>query len=382
MLRGCAGFAILATACYRPAAVDPCTATCDFASLGASAPCPSGLTCNASGLCAGAEGCRPILDAAIDAPACRPDQTRIGHDLVVCLSASIGADLELPAMINTDIAPCDPAELDRCVIAAHDINAAGTVRVSGLRPLVLAAVRSISIGGAVDVSSSGTNDGPNASWSGCDVTAIDGSGSGGGAGGSFHGAGGTGGGTAAGVPAPGIADGFHGGCRGGAAVFPGGAGGGAVYLVAGTDIHVTGVVNADGAPGLGGLQGAMPSGGDGGGAGGYIGLDAPMITVDQLAAIVANGGGGGGGAGNSKGEAGGLAFAGNGYFSSGGLGGGIGPVGGDGGDGASGSFGGGPGLPNTGGGGGGGGSAGYIHVWIGAQTMFGVNALISPAPTN
>src|SRR5438046_2495943 len=129
----------------------------------------------------------------------------------------------------------------------------------------------------------------------------------GGAGGSFTGKGGNGG------IAPGGGNGgqsvngnatvttLRGGCSGqdgnGNGKGTGGHGGGAVYLIAGNRIDITGPgINAageGGAPGDGVMN--VSSGAGGGGSGGMIGFDAQTMTCSSL--ILANGGGGGEGSG-------------------------------------------------------------------------------------
>jgi hypothetical protein len=83
----------------------------------------------------------------------------------------------------------------------------------------------------------------------------------------------------------------------------GGAGGGALRLVAHDAITVTGSVGANGAGGAGApLNSAC--GGGGGGSGGYVAFEAPTVMLGANAKVTANGGGGGGGGGNTLGDAG------------------------------------------------------------------------------
>ena len=141
-----------------------------------------------------------------------------------------------------------------------------------------------------------------------------GSGGGGGGGGqALGGAGGRGGrGVAQGGPGgqPGTAgaDGaFRGGCPGGTSGAAGliarspatagsralgGAGGGAIRLVAHDSIEVRGTISANGAGGAGAPT-SSACGGGGGGSGGHIGFEAPIVLLGG--SITANGGGGGGG---------------------------------------------------------------------------------------
>jgi hypothetical protein len=94
----------------------------------------------------------------------------------------------------------------------------------------------------------------------------------------------------------------------------GGAGGGAIQLVACRELVVgtAAVIDAGGGGGRGGAGGTLatlPGAGDGGGAGGGILIEAPAVTVPAGASLVANGGGGGGGGASGSaapsGEAGG-----------------------------------------------------------------------------
>ncbi len=74
----------------------------------------------------------------------------------------------------------------------------------------------------------------------------------------------------------------------------GGAGGGALQIVAGEKILVSGTINFGGAGGVGGSSMCVRGGGGaGGGSGGGILLEAPEVSVRGI--LAANGGGGGGG---------------------------------------------------------------------------------------
>ncbi|HMG51889.1 MAG TPA: hypothetical protein VK601_00380, partial [Kofleriaceae bacterium] len=205
-----------------------------------------------------------------------------------------------------------------CVIAGTTVNVGGTVTVTGSRPLVLIAAETLSVTGTLDGSSTtNTNPrriGPGANLGTCNPASTpDNStgGAGGGGGGSLATKGGNGGagdqnhtgrpndakggnaGNAQGAPPVlragcpggkgGDADAAH---RGGA----GGDGGGAIYLIAGISITVSGDVFASGAGG-GATNNATGAeqGGGGGGTGGMIGLDAPAIDITATARVVANG---------------------------------------------------------------------------------------------
>jgi hypothetical protein len=243
----------------------------------------------------------------------------------VCLQAITPLPpLDLPATLSTDAAPCltpVPASFwakttgqpDSCVIVAESIQVPATTTVTGSRPLVLVATGTITIAGALDLSSrQGIVElGPAANWGLCPAPTPPGGAAagGGGPGGSFQFAGGNGGNGNAGtgstaspeVTAPNI---LRGGCSGtkGAGLLVGeaGASGGVAYLVAAVSIQVTGSINASGA---GADAGGVLAGGSGGGSGGMIVLWAPAI--DASGRIVANGGGGSaGGDNNTVGDAG------------------------------------------------------------------------------
>jgi hypothetical protein len=279
--------------------------------------------------------------------------------------------------------------VESCVLTGTTVTraAGGTFRAIGTRPLVIVATEMITIDGIVSVSSlRGQGTGAGSSIGPCATPnqgEDDAGGGGGGAGGSFMSTGGNGGngdtngspgdgGTAAtAMQAPTTLRGGCAGGRGGNATDPGGAGspgGGAVYLVAGMSIRITGGVFA---AGMGGSLGGTRGGGGGGGSGGLIGLDAPTITVDG--SITANGGGGGegGGFGNGGNGSDGLI---TGTRAPGGM---IEPDGGNGGGGgALAGLAGLAGGPSAGGGGGGGGGVGYIYV---KGTLAGTPIVISPA---
>jgi hypothetical protein len=207
------------------------------------------------------------------------------------------------------------------------IDAGATVRVVGPKPLLVVAWSTALIDGVLDAGShiGMTSLGANANiLCGGGTAGIDGSnatqngGSGGGGGGGLQGPGGHGGSGGAAPPVAGGAGGaarnvaeahaaIHGGCPGGAsgmaggiAVSPatpatqarGGAGGGAVWLVAHDSIAIAGSISANGAGGSGAQIGSV-CGGGGGGSGGSVALEAPSVTISGT--LTANGGGGGGG---------------------------------------------------------------------------------------
>lgn len=295
------------------------------------------------------DGSTPVLDTAV------PDDTAVTTPpidarqcfgvglLKLCLSAAPTGDKTLSTAINTDTGPCTQVigqtgsptmAPDLCVIASKTITVQGSVTVQGSRALVLIAAETIVVSGGATLDASSTAHtnprrvGPGANLGVCTAPgAADnaGGGAGGGAGGSLATKGGDGGrgnlnapggpknasqGGKAGATqaAPTL---LRGGCNGGKGGdsqiinnvgngAAGGKGGGAVYLIAGTSITVTGDVFASGAGGdatnnnAGGEQG-----GGGGGTGGMIGFDAPTVTINGR--VVANGGAGGGGGGQDTG---------------------------------------------------------------------------------
>jgi hypothetical protein len=263
---------------------------------------------------------------------------------------------------------CDAIVDGACVWARAEIivDLGARIDVTGSRPLVLLGAKTIAIAGVVDgASKQGGKIGPGAGSAPCTIQATPFTA--GGAGGSFAGRGGDGGNgeDGNGIASAGIAlaPALRAGCAGQSGGQPkpggGGAGGGAIYLVSGNSIAISGRIDVSGAGGTGGAPGDRGAGG-GGGSGGFIALDAPSIEV--TGALVANGGGGAEGGGSSStgnnGGDGGAALAAGGANA------------GSGGDGGSGSFGialrGGDGRENNSdeaGGGGGGGGAGVIRVF-------------------
>ncbi len=289
--------------------------------------------------------------------------------------------------------------------------------VIGSKPLVIAAWSQISIAGTIDAGST-TNeidavthtDGPQRVGAGANpsalcatsngasgTNAVSSGGSGGGGGGALSGNGGNGGvgdttmqpggpgGVAVSLPTV-----IRGGCKGGnsgtagtgvsspataASFSAGGNGGGAIELAAREAIEIRGgTITAGGAGGAGAPQGAA-SGGGGGGSGGYVGLDAPSITIAN-STVAANGGGGGGSApfagnGNHGANAASSLRAPGGAISGGSCG--LAGAGGSAGTDRNGEM---NPMNDSCGGGGGGGAAGYILVW--APTLDVTGALISP----
>lgn len=316
--------------------------------------------------------------------------------LQICINPSslTGVTISAPLTINTDNVEMCTAIGKYCVIAATTLTINAALRATGTKPLVLLASDSIIVNQLIDVGSHRSPTefiGAGADPVTCLAGVLPGT-SAGGAGGSFAGIGGSGGpggdGGAGGLPASATTPipALRGGCRGqdgdGPGKGVGGHGGGAVYLIAGNRISITGPgINAAGEGGMGGAVVNAISGGGGGGAGGMIGLDAPTITCTGL--ILANGGGGGQGSGTGFTGATGLDPAGI-NAASGGAGGSA--CGGNGGNGSpaivggSGASGGAfqCGAPGGGGGGGGGGAAGIIK----APATASLGAQLSPAATH
>ena len=308
-----------------------------------------------------------------------------------CFSSAPTGSKTLSTAINTDSSTmCETIAAGGtgfCVISGQSITITGNVVVTGSKPLVLVATGTISVEGTLDVSShrSPVVVGAGANPTTCGAGTAPNT-SGGGAGGTFGGKGGNGGGTnfsatngglAATLAAPTTLRGGCGGHNGnGATPGTGGAGGGALYLIAETSITVTssGLILAEGAAGGGATDTAS---GGGGGSGGYIGLDAP--TIMNAGVIAANAGGGGEGSGATTAGAPGNepnGATGAGTSSNFTTNGGEGAAGASGGTatGANGLDG-----SSTGGGGGGGGGAGIIKRY--RATSIGGGGPISPPAT-
>jgi hypothetical protein len=269
------------------------------------------------------------LDAPPDAQACFGTGT-----WQVCLaSAPTDPPVLLPGIVDTDSYTGCIAQIPdgwaanqgkACIVVSTSFTISSNVHVKGSVPLVLVAADTLTVDADLDGSSHNGSPGPGHTSTLCDTTGTqpqDGSGSiggGGGAGGSFMTPGGDGGKGDNGSRDRGsavAADGnppavLRGGCDGqqggdgNSAGTAGGVGGGALYLLAGNAITLTG--NAQiAASGQGGRIGAHYTGGAGGGSGGMIVFWAPMITAMATAKITANGGGGAAGAdNNTSGDAG------------------------------------------------------------------------------
>ncbi len=373
--------------CYRPALEVSCNVAC-------SAPdgaCPSGLVCGSDGLCKsnGANNCTGATEDATDDSIVTDALRCFGVGLFrTCIpdgplpmNINISTTRKIDTGITGNCSYVDrPGTEEVCVIYADQIllQSSGVVRVLGSRPLVVLGISSVRVDGILDAAShrgDGTAGAGASTGGACDTLGPGGNasidGGGGGAGGSFvgsGGSGGTGGPGVNGIPAAGATPGnnmatptaIRGGCGGssggGSSGLAGGlpgAGGGAVYLISGGEIAIKGTINASGA---GGAASVARSGGGGGGSGGFIGLDAPTLSIGPSATIFAIGGAGASGGNDATaGVDGGEAMNAQppqGTASNG--------TGGTGSAGAVGSAGGGSGGASSGGGGGGGGGGGYI----------------------
>ncbi len=394
--------------------------------------CPTGQVCGGDNRCyapgeeldaARTDG--PLADAALadasvadastgarpDAQVCPDTWTWIYLDAASVSATSAALVLTLPGTwtLDTDTkrlkapdlseqvigqAIIQPNNVEALLVGVGQLTVAPgvTLRATGSRALLIAAYDQIVVEGTIDVSSlSRFERGAGTRPESCDSHApgVGGTGTddGGGGGAGYQGAGGRGGdGEPAGTPglggragkAVGLPSTVRGGCdgaRAGGFGGRGGAGGGAVLLAARCSIQVDGVIHAGGG---GGAEGIGDRAGGGGGSGGWIGLDAPVVTVTSGAVLAANGGGGGGGGVNSSSGTAGenasaSATAANGGLppsggGSGGVGGaGVVPTGGAGGTGAD-------------GGGGGGGGVGFVFV-RGTSVGISASSVVSPAPT-
>lgn len=261
------------------------------------------------------------------------------------------------------------------------LGGSARLRAEGRYPLAIGAYGELVVEGTIDVSQGGAGARDQCGTSNGADGGDENAGAGGGGGGGFQGAGGNGGmgnedgnannqgaiglgGVAAGQPASPL-----GGCPGGDGGDGeddggnGGLGGGAIYLASGTQLLISGIVNAAGSGGEGGDErggGFADAGGAGGGSGGHILLEAPALSIAGI--LAANGGGGGEGSGNGEQGNNGVEGGASSVAAFGGFGGSS-----TGSDGASGSVanqlnGGIVSVSEAGGAGGGGGGAGFIQV--------------------
>ncbi|CAN5466288.1 hypothetical protein BH11MYX1_BH11MYX1_55410 [soil metagenome] len=325
-------------------------------------------------------GCRQL--AGIDDPITVDGRGALcyGTGLVqVCFDVEPAGAVELAQDLDTASASCSShvvsnSGAEACVVAASKISLAAGARTYATGadphlPLVLVAVKAITIAGTLDVA--GHRDSLATPAGGAYLACLTGTDAssgaygGGGQGGSFldeGGDGGAGGGTIGGQAGNSLGNPvqLHGGCNGRAGGNVGGAGGlggGAVYLIANTSISIAGRVDASG--GGGGAATVIGAGGGAGGSGGAIGIDAPSVEI--AGAVCAIGGSGAAGSSTGPSVGGGDAVGGTTSCAAGDPGtadpdagaGGLGALNGMAQNGH-------PGV--AGGGGGGGGSSGYIRI--------------------
>ena len=404
---------LAAAGCYNPS--PPRGAPCDN-DLG----CPAGQAC-LGGFCggSGSAGIDAAADALmlVDAPAACLDwmprhfdpcglPAPIG-DLNLTLALSgYSWDTDTPKLkgkMNTtvDVAMMTMTQTvgPEVVIASVNnftLDAGATLDVNGSRALLIAVWGTATIEGTIDLDASLTTPGPGGSTAvntgyGCpgaqtgDFGAAGAPATGGG-GGALQGAGGRGGNTGGlggNMLTPPTT--IQGGCGAGgggagtAAQGTRGAGGGALQISARGSITISamGVIHAGG--GGGGAGHLSLGGGGGGGAGGYVGLDAPMVTI--AGRVAANGGSGGGGASDVADGINGASGRSDALAATGGAGAAASNVGacGRGGNGSSGgTLVGAVGATSTCGGAGGGGGAGYILIW---SPTLDVTGTVSPPVT-
>jgi hypothetical protein len=408
---------------------------CQFSNATASTPCDGGL-CNSSGACiatvidAGVDaGVDAGLDAGFDAgvdagfdagapidagtfpftpdnvvlanhPATGAFVVNCAQTLTTGPSAAFGT--ACPGSPNPTITIADggaAGELAVVSVTSLHITDAGSLTITGSRPVVFLVRGDANVSGQVLANSSrtATRVGPGAAApltcgtrSGGAGTASGGRGGGGGGAGYFSNGGlggggnntGSSGGSAGQLAMNGDAPLFA-GCPGGTGstdtgTTAGGRGGGALQLsVAGT-LTLNAILTASGAGGTGATGGGDPGGG-GGGSGGAINVQANRVLFTAAARVTSNGGGGGGGARDGTGGGGTDGANATATVAAGGTGDNGGGAGGAGGAGATNPV---NGTTAGRGGGGAGGAAGRIflkHYDSGTACSINGGAIISPA---
>jgi len=315
-------------ACYKPAAETACGVRCaDDGTCPGSLRCiegvchdPSGATCSGGSIDAPLPTDAPTdapPDVAIDmAPGC------YGHlGVSLCDSDAPPGTLSPPTTIDTSSKTgCTFVRNGICVVAAQNLDLSANIKVRGSSPIVFFASQTLTLDTGVLIDAASTHGinaptGPGGSDPACSTNNLGGDengtyGAGGGAGGALQGSGGPGGDGGSGTGNGGnggtsasaltgvttLRGGCRGGSGGGCSSFTiggtGGHGGGAVYLLAGQLITVSGTVNVSGAGGNP-APASTACGGGGGGSGGLIVFDAPS-SVFSSAVLLASGGGGGG----------------------------------------------------------------------------------------
>ena len=288
---------------------------------------------------------------------------------------------------------------------AFSIDASASLRVVGPMPLAVVSRSEITITGRLDASSDAGGDrGAGSNPGACsEIAAAPGQtclqhGGSGGGGGGLAGRGGNGGRGAEGHGCPGGGDGIDGGAGGGVVSEPpivprggcdgadgapndepasiageGGAGGGALHLLAAGRVSISGVIDVGGAGGAGAED--TRAGGGGGGSGGAVIVEAAEIDVTPSAVIAANGGGGGGGCDNDPAQEGADALA-SAEPAAGGLG--DAEIGNGGAGGSEPRHDGTGGANANRGGGGGGGGVGFVVLLVHGTESVDARAVISP----
>src|ERR1043165_5525946 len=299
---------VLVAACYSP--TPPAGAPCP------DGVCPTGLVCSQATMTCEHENAHADAarnDDAADGPPMVTGDARqcFGSGLgTFCLAALPTGPLSIlsDTTIDTDsstlcVAYSGTGAGSYCIIAGTNITIGSHLVAVGTKPLIVIGTNSVSITATLDVASHRVGPVRGAGGNSSACVAGDAAGAGqGGAGGSFGGAGGIGGNGEQGgtKPNPGTTatpTTLRGGCRGrNGSLGAGGNGGGAVYVIAGTGITITGAINASG--GAGARSATNEEGGGGGGSGGMIALEAP--TISGSGQIFANGAGGGPGNDNSS----------------------------------------------------------------------------------
>jgi hypothetical protein len=326
--------AAVGTACSTKPNPKACCTTgpqCATVGLDQVTPCHGLDVCGSDGECI-APQCTTPADCPNATDLCENQmcvaQTCLGPSgWSACFRSLPAGDVTVPTELDTSQSSpyCTPApdtwlasgQADACFFVGEHVIVSSRVVVTGPRPLVIvASTIDIATGGSLDAGS----------WTGrmirgagspsdkCRSVAQEATTSaaqigGGGAGGTFITAGGNGGdadngaalGGGAAAPTGTTPTTLRAGCdggRGAAGTTPAGvpgAGGGALYLLAGTAININGYINVSGGPGgsgVGGGSGGYHHGGSGGGSGGMIVLFAPTITAAAGVAVLAAGGAG------------------------------------------------------------------------------------------
>ncbi|HEY1811446.1 MAG TPA: hypothetical protein VGG74_03765 [Kofleriaceae bacterium] len=316
------------------------------------------VTCNADGMSTTTTSCG--LGCGSDGLSCATFTPSNGLGPILAEAGSAG-DFVVPAGATIDTSACEiemantallhgslvaspQASGKICAFAANNFTI-GNVSAAGTYPVAFVAANDITISGILDAGAKASTPGPGAQPIGspCDGGGVvmfrcfdgappqPGRCSEGGGGGGNATAGGSGGsdgylsteasGSGSGYAGAMAAAAFSplvGGCSGGSGSDTltnntgsdvlgfiseqGGAGGGAVQLVAGSSIELVGIVNVGGGGGLGSASALGYDGmtiysdpqGTGGGAGGTLVIETPVLTISPGGGFAANGGGGGG----------------------------------------------------------------------------------------